>query len=196
MTRRRSDADGERGAVLVEFAFVGLILLTLLAAGFDYGMAWRTGLAANEGVRAGARVGSGQGKELTSDYSLLSSMRAALQSSGVLDDVERVVVFESATSAGRVPSGCVTGSGSGQECNILTGAQFRAFPSNPATATDSHGCITPATTSRWCPDERIDVQLTADYLGVWVRIRHDYMFPVMGDSTTVDRTAVMRIEPS
>lgn len=181
--------------MLVEFAFVGLILLALLAAAFDYGMGWRVGLAANEGVRAGARVGSGQGTELTADYSLLSSMRAALESSGVLDQVERVVVFEAATAAGRVPSACVTGSGSGQECNILTGAQFRGIPADPDDAIDGDGCITPAVTKRWCPDERVDVQLTADYLGVWVRIRHDHMFPVLGDSTTIERTAVMRLEP-
>lgn len=195
MRRGRRCGERERGAVLVEFALVGLILVGLLGAAFDYGMAWRVGLAANEGVRAGARVGSGQGKELTADYSLLSSMRSALESSGMLDQVERVVVFEAATSTGSVPTTCVTGNGNGQECNILTGDQFRGFSTDPDDATDSNGCVTPALTKRWCPNERIDVQLTADYLGVWVRIRHDYMFPLLGDDIGVDRTAVMRIEP-
>lgn len=181
--------------MLVEFALVGLILVTLLAAAYDFGMGWRTGLAANEGVRAGARVGSGQGETTTADFSLLSSMRAALESSGTLDQVERVIIFEAATEAGTVPPTCVTGNGSGQECNILTGDQFRTFPDDPDEAIDDDGCITPAVAGRWCPDERNNIQLTADYLGVWVRIRHDYLFSILGDSIAVDRTAVMRLEP-
>ncbi len=191
----RRCGDRERGAVLVEFAFVGIILVVLLAGAYDYGMGWRVGLAANEGVRAGARVGSGQGNALSADYSLLSSMRAALESSGTLDQVERVIVFETASTAGTVPSACINGNGSGEECNILTGAQFRGFPDDVDDATDADGCISPAEAKSWCPDERVEVQLTADYLGVWVRIRHDHMFPLLGDSTLVDRKAVMRIEP-
>ena len=70
-TRRRVRATAggrERGAMLVEFAFVAMFLVVLVAGTFDYGFAWRSGLAVNEGARAGARVGSGQSLSRGADY--------------------------------------------------------------------------------------------------------------------------------
>lgn len=192
---RRRRPDGERGAVLVEFAMASLMLVTLLAGAYDFGMGWRAGLAANEGVRAGARVGSGQGERVTADYSLLSSMRSALQSSGLLGRVERVVIFQSTTANGQVPSACVNGSSGTAKCNVLTGAQLRDLASSSDGALSETGCIVSSTVKRWCPTTRDAVQLSADYLGVWVRVRHEYMFPLLGDDITIDRTAVMRLEP-
>lgn len=187
-------ADDESGAVLVEFALVALILLTVLAGTFDLGMGWTAGLRVNEATRTGARIGSGQGEAKNADFSLLSGMRSALDSSGVLDEVERVVIFRSSTKSGQVPEECKTGSGSGA-CNILTGAQLRNLPSASAGATDSKGCIINSTRRGWCPTDRKSVQLTAEYLGVWVSVRHDYLFPVLGDGLTIERAAVMRLEP-
>jgi hypothetical protein len=39
------------------------------------------------------------------------------------------------------------------------------------------------------------VQLTAHSLGVWVRIRYEFSFGLLGDAQTIDRQAVMRLEP-
>lgn len=182
--------------MLIEFALVAMILLALLAGAFDYGRAWRVGLATNEAARTGARVGSGQGDRHNADFSLLSGMKSALDSSGQLDNVTRVVLFKSQSDDGRVPSSCVTGNGGTNLCNILTGAQFRALPATVGGSTlTATGCINNSTTKRYCPTTRNNLQVGADYLGVWVQVRYDFMFPVLRESQLVERTVVMRLEP-
>src|SRR3954454_6756064 len=50
--------DGERGAVLVEFALVFPILVMLLFGLLSGGLAWNQNLALSQGVRVGARYGA------------------------------------------------------------------------------------------------------------------------------------------
>lgn len=193
--------SGERGAVLVEFALVAMLLFVLGAGAFDYGMAWRAGLTVNEGARTGARVGSamgnledsGSGKALA-DYYALSGARAALESSGRLADVERVVIFRSTTADGVVPAECKTQTNPNRPCNIIDGAVFRGGLSEGHFRTD--GCLTSTSYARrWCPANRNSVQLTAEYFGIWIRYRENHFFPVIGSHTMIERQAVMRIEP-
>ncbi len=102
-TRDRAVAepgDRQRGALLVEFAFVAMFLVVLVAGTFDYGFAWRSGLAVNEGARAGARVGSGQALSRGADYYALNSVKSALTASGSINQIQKVVIFKSTTSDG------------------------------------------------------------------------------------------------
>lgn len=193
-TGRRSGSD-ERGAGIVEFAMVALLLFTLAAGAFDYGQAWRTGLTVNEAVRTGARVGSAGGPEIESDFYALSGLKASLDSNGKLDDVVRVVVFRADSVDGRVPEDCKTGAGT--KCQTITGEDFDTTweTEDAALATDGNGCLIIATNKDWCPTSRENSQEVAEYYGVWVKLRHDFMFPVMGSGTDVERTAVMRLEP-
>src|SRR3954463_2611915 len=50
--------DSERGAGLVEFAFVFPVLVMLLFGLLSGGMAWNQNLALSQGVRVGARYGA------------------------------------------------------------------------------------------------------------------------------------------
>ena len=43
----------ERGVTVVEFSFVALMLLTVVAGTVDYGRAWQSGMAINEATRTG-----------------------------------------------------------------------------------------------------------------------------------------------
>lgn len=183
----------ERGAVLIEFATVAIFLLVLLAGAFDFGMAWKATLGVTEAVRAGARVGSSSGTELTADRDLLLSAQAALSSSSLLDEVQRIVIYNATTSA-TIPNNCKKGSGTTLACNALTGDQFRAL-----TATSGYdattGCLDDAVRKGWCPKSRSNVQLTASYIGVWVQVDYEYEFGIMGSVRSIERTAIMRIEP-
>ncbi len=168
---------------------VAMFLLTLLAGTFDLGTGWRDSLAVNEAARAGARVGSGMGSDVNADRQLLTSARSALESSGLIDSVTRVVIFK-APSSGKMPSACRTGVASG--CNVLTGAQFRAI--SPTSQINASGCITNSS-SQWCPTSRINLQVNADYIGVWIQLDVTKTFGLLGKTQRVERTAVMRIEP-
>ena len=186
---------GERGATLVELAVISVFLVTMIAGTFDYGQAWRSGLAVNEASRTGARVGSAQGPSRAADYNALSGAKAALVSSGKLARVLRVVVFRSTAADGKVPTACKTGSTS--DCQVITGTAFQtSWESQSYTsATDSTGCLVIATAKNWCPTSRIDTQATAEYYGLWIQIRHPYMFPLLGSGIDVARSSTMRIEP-
>lgn len=198
--------DGQRGATLVEFSFVAMFLLVLVAGTFDYGFAWRAGLAVNEGARAGARVGSSQSLSKGADYYALNGVRATLIASGAIDQVQKVVIFKSTTTNGRVPASCLTATPSGT-CNVLTGAQLKALTlssfnlvisSDPTVAPTGTGCLNSNAALRvgWCPNARSNNQDTgSDYYGVYVELKYPRKFPVFGNSILVTRTAVMRLEP-
>lgn len=186
-------ADDERGAVLIELAMVSIVLMVLLAGAFDFGMAWRSGLATMEAARTGARTGSGLKSSVNADYDLLASTRAALECSGLRDEVTMVAIFRSDSVDGTVPAGCKPG-GSGT-CNVLTGAQLRGLASTPTGNINATGCVTNSVRRAWCPTTRNDVQLDADYLGVWVRVDHGSMFGFTQATFPIERTSIMRLEP-
>lgn len=195
--RRSRPARSEVGAALVEFSLVAMILIVLAGGAFDYGLGWRMGLVTNEAARSGARTGSGSGKEVFTDWYALSGARASLASGNHLDAVQRVVIYASTTPGGEVPDKCKdeTKTPTTELCNVLTGKQFRELVQtdfDPIT-----GCIKPgrATATKWCPANRSTVQLDAPYYGVWIKTTYDRMFKLPSNTITVERDAVMRIEP-
>jgi hypothetical protein len=185
----------ERGATLLEFAMVALFLISISGAAFDLGMTWRIGLVTNDAARAGARTGSSMAEAPLADWYAISNARAALSSANRLQDVQRFVIYRSDTVDGDVPSTCKSGTSTSAECNVLTGDQFRAIAQADFNATT--GCISSskATVANWCPTERDNVQLTANYYGVWVQVKYSNLFKLRGTSVNVEREAVMRLEP-
>lgn len=177
---------------MVEFAFVAMVLVLMLGGSFDYGMAYRVGLATNEAARTAARTGSALGSAPQADYYALSGAKAALQASGRLNGVQKVVVYKSSTVDGNVPSGCL-GASTAELCNVLTGNQFRTMTAASFDATT--GCFSAASIKNWCPSSRNNVQLNADYYGVWIQTKYDKLFRMLGTSTLLNRNAVMRLEP-
>src|SRR3990170_4155443 len=90
---KRLRSERERGAVLVEVAFIfGLMMMIALGA-FEYGMAFRSWFGVAAASREGARVGASVGPTVNADCRILESVGAALQSvSG--DEIRRVDIFE------------------------------------------------------------------------------------------------------
>lgn len=195
----QGSSEGERGTGIVEFAIVALLLFTLSAGAFDYGQGWKSGLAVNEAARAGARVGSAGGPDRAADFNALSGVKAALQSSGLLEGVERVVVFNAASGTGKVPIDCKTNESPApsRQCQVILGTHFRSdWQSGSYTAaTTTSGCLQIAVAKNWCPTARGNAQATAQFYGIWIETNHQFMFPVLGSDITIERTAVMRLEP-
>ena len=190
---RRGRLGGAAGAALVELAFVALFIATISAGAYDYGMAYREALAVNEAARTGVRTGSALGTNWQADYYALSGAKAALAASNKLGGVQRVVIYKSTTEDGNPPAECTTAISSTLACNMITGQQFRDMTlSNFNTTT---GCFTDATIKNWCPSSRNNIQLTADYYGIWIQTKYSHLFKVVNPSTTINRDAVMRLEP-
>jgi Flp pilus assembly protein TadG len=206
--RAERSAGSSRGVALVEFAFISMILLVLVAGAIDYGLAWRSAVVATEAGRAGARTGAAMAVSPRADYEALSGVRASLAAGGRLDDVDRVVLFRATSANGAPPASCIAQTPSGSECVVLNQAQLdNISPSNfnytlaadpwlPATGT---GCMTSnrmLATTTWCPSSRNNTLHNAQYLGIYIRLKTDNLFPILGAQQTIERTAVMRLEPT
>jgi Flp pilus assembly protein TadG len=185
--------ENERGAALVEFALVILLLFVVCTGMVEYGLAYKaqenTLAASRSGVRITANLGNGQ----QADYQGLASLKADLLSSGMLSQVQLVVIYKSITTNGLPPAQCLTGTPTTQLCNVFTGAQLTALTT---TTFGANGCSSNSVNATWCPTSRIDDQSTADYVGVYVRIRHPYITGFFGTGLTMYQRSVMRIEPT
>lgn len=192
--RPRATSDGERGVALVEFAIVVLFLFSLSMGMVEYGLAYQGQENTLGATRAGVRASAGLGSNRYADYEGLASLKADLASSGMLDKVELVVVYKSETANGQPPALCITGAAaSTQKCNIYDQADISGLNK---TTFGTNGCSTASVSNGWCPTARTDDQRTADYVGVYVRIRHGFITKFFGSGMAIAQRSVMRIEPT
>lgn len=183
---------GERGAVLAEFSIVAPLLILMVFMGLELGLLLRDEMTVSAAARAGARAGSSAQTTRLADYDVLQAVATAL---GPVDpaDVESIVVFEPDVN-GNVPPGCLTASVRGT-CNRYTGADL-ARPVAHFRGTTS--CTRASPDRAWCPPRRNRDQASPagpDWLGVYVRIRHDSTIPGFLDSSVITDKTVMRLEP-
>ena len=92
----------ERGAALVEFAFVLPVLALMALGAIEFGMAWQDRLTVQTAVRTGVRVGSTDGRIATADKVVLLGVGATLNDIG-LTNVDWVLVYKSTTTDGPCP---------------------------------------------------------------------------------------------
>lgn len=203
-TRSEHDRRSERGIAIVEFSFVAIFIFALVGATVDFGLGWRAGTALIESARAGTRVGAAMAQNPRTDYEVLSSVRASLQSAGHLDEVERVIIYRSNSSDGLPPATCTASTPTGSTCIVVNRQQLiAAAPSNfsytLSTPPTGSGCMTSnrlLATSTWCPRDRNNTMGSAHYIGVEVKIRKPNLFPILGEDQVITRRSVMRLEPS
>jgi Flp pilus assembly protein TadG len=192
MTRGR----GDRGAALVEFALVGMLLVVLLFGTVEFGLAWQDRNVVETTARAGARVASSMGDDRYADWNALQSVKAAVNDVG-LSNVDYVIVYKSATVDGAVPSACLGATPTSQSgsCNVYTGAQLQTL--TVANFTGTLSCTGSSPDLAWCPTTRQTLQaLGTDYVGVYIKAKHDMITQLFGSTLSLTTNAVMRIEPA
>ena len=143
--------DGERGAVLIEFAIVAMLLATMGFGILEYGNGWRSSMNVLTVARAGARSVSSSGTDYLSDYLALTSIRTNLDSEGMLSGLQKVVIYKSQSADGKPPAVCVNGGalGSGDLCNVYSASDVQSVAASQFNTTT--GCKTGATaTSKYC----------------------------------------------
>ena len=189
--------SSERGATLVEFALVLPILLLLVLGLVDIAALWGNSQSVVQAARSGARSVSHAGQLEEADQISLRSVKATLGSDWT--DIERVVIYEaSSADQGNPPAGCiadgVTSSPTGTNCNVYTSADLGDVL-NDARFVDGANCGT-ARSSNWCPSLRNNDLRTAQWIGVWVEYKKDWLtgFLPLGAYTITENT-VMRMEP-
>lgn len=184
-------ARGDRGATLIEFAFVVPLLLLLAFGTAEMGLAWVTNNRVEGSTSMAARIAASSGSLAEADRSVLQSLRSSLPQEQ-LDRLDRVIIFKPTNGNGGVPSGCIKPVGSSSQvgvngsCNTYTGATLRAaIPTDLGAADDF-----------WVPTSRRDrLAQPPDYIGVWVRTTHGSKTGTFFDDMTITKTSIYRIQP-
>lgn len=193
MVQRQRRMRGDSGAAIVEAAIVSPVLLLFIFGIFEFGFAFRDYLSVASATRDGAREASVAGNTADADYRM---MRAIQRGSAALPDgaIERVVVFKASGPGDMPTSGCMAGTSAINVCNVYEPADFNRtvdeFKCDPAYDPE------PDPDRYWCPfDREVSVGSGLDYVGVWIRVHHDYVTGLFGSSVTFEDVVVLKVEP-
>jgi len=192
-TRRRR---GERGAALVEAAFITPVFALLIFGMIEFGLTFRDYLTVANVSRDGARAASAYGDSLYADYNIIQVARQS--SKGFRpNEIQRLVIFDAGSVSGNIldPSHpahpCLTSAtGIADICNVYDAADI-------AMSKTHFGCKPGEQLDRyWCPNTReVRASGPPDYVGVYVKARHDFITGLFGPGMDLTDTLVMRIEP-
>lgn len=188
--RRHERARSNRGVAVVEAAFVTPIFFALVLGVIELGLIMNNYLGLAHSVRAGARVASASGNEIFADYGIMASVKREAAALG--DDQIQLVVVYKAEAFGSAPTAtCQGGTSVVGVCNVYT-------PADLALPKEDWGCRPDRNIDRyWCPTTR-KVTLTGDgteFVGVWMKIEHDWVTKLFGSTTTLTDSSVIRLEP-
>lgn len=183
----------QRGVAVIEAAFVTPVFFMLVFGIVEIALAMNDNLALAHSTRAGSRVASASGNDLYADYGIVRSI--ARESSAIdRGQIELVVVYQ-ASKVGEAPSDtCQGGTPVKNECNVYRPADF-------ARDKDDFGCKDPsslALDSAWCPNDRRVVLTSGEgpaYVGVWMKIEHEWVTKMFGSTLTLTDTSVIQLEP-
>ena len=173
------DRRHERGAALVEFSIVAMLIMTLAIGTYEMGMAWNDAQLVTQAARSGARVAAQLGSDGQTDQRTREAVEAALDDLG--PGLVKVVIYDAGAADGAVPPPCVSANhpGSTGKCSVYHEIHFTGLAQGA-----------------WDPTTRLDQLTNADYVGVLVEVERPLMTGFFGTAPlTITDTAVMRIEP-
>jgi hypothetical protein len=212
--------EGEAGTALTETALLAPIFVVILFAIIEFGLVFRDTLSIGDAVSDAARweavqgpdpreiefpEGSGDFYQVSADYSAVRAVREA--TSGIRpEEIDRIVVYkvdavdlrQDLSAVALVPDACKTGNSSStaNSCNMYPAKE--AFLAVQEGQTDYFECDTGTERAcGWDPFARNDGPAAAaiDYVGVYVKMRHDFVTGLFGKSYDFDRAKILRLEP-
>lgn len=223
--RARQRARSSRGVTMVEAAFVTPIFLMLFMGVAEGGLYMRNRLGVANTVRAGARTASAAGADIHADlytvFAIANESTALPRNAIEYVVIYKANGFggpPTETEEDGLPSGCRNGVPVANECNVYRPADFAkarvevaertrhatAVQTNPGdvlnTSKISFACSGTSPDRFWCPTSRENATSSnsgtgPDYVGVYMRLDHEWLTGMFGDSSRVTDQAVVKIEP-
>jgi len=198
LNRRRTSKRKERGATMVEAAFVTPLFFLLVFAIFEFGYVFRTYLLTTSAASAGGRAASIASSGRDSDFQVLRSVEQEL---GVdnLSRLKSVVVYKADGPDSTITPACLSNPvPAGSDCNRYGPGDFLAnYTDSAGTYTSQWGCGSGALDAGWCPLERDNLQSSPNnsgYVGVYIAVEHEYISGMFGGSRTIVVDRVFRLE--
>lgn len=186
MKRLRNE---ERGATLVEFAFIFTFLLMLAIGAFEYGMALRDWQSVTIATREGARVAASAANYNAADCAILEATAGALQSFSV-GRIDFVTIYKADDPGTNTDGDLFPGDGPLAAVYKPAGSGDTPVPQCPFWAPHS-----PA--DDWEPDDRVNIFGEPYWIGVRLEYSHPWQTNFLWWNGTVQWTddSVFRIEP-
>jgi len=195
MVRSKRRARGSRGATLVEAAIITPVFLLFIFGIFEFGFAFRDFLGVANVTRDAARESSVAGDITDADYRML---RAVQRSGAALPDgaIDRLVIFEATGPTDDVPAACKAGTPVTGVCNVYSSADLTIPEIEFGCQEVALGDPYDSPDRFWCPrDREVSVGSGLDYVGIYVRITHDYITGLFGNSVTFEDQMILKMEP-
>jgi hypothetical protein len=196
-SRRRS----ERGASIVEAAFVTPVFLFLIFGIIESGFLFRNYLSVNSAALSGARAASVAGDDEDTDFLIVRTVAHGVEAMGV-ENLDFIVVYDAASPESTVPPSCLHGGSTTLSCNRFTKREFYlSLESSPGVKTD-WACEPAAVDRFWCPTSRNSQVPTSpgdpeiDYVGVYVQANHQFITGFFGSESKLSSDRVIRLEPA
>lgn len=173
----RTRLAGDDGAALVELALVAPVLILLLFAMAELGLAWRTSTSTADAIRQATLDASSPAGDRYADLNALETIAANLDSS----TIQYVTVYLSSSPGGGAPPECLAGSVPGT-CNTYNSADLVRVANGTVSReslneTDCSGGFD----DNWCPLDRV----AGGQLGIEIRLEHDYITGIIPGSGVV-----------
>jgi hypothetical protein len=178
---RSTRGRGEVGAVVVEFAIILPLLVTITFGIIEYSDAYHDSAIAADAVRAGGRVGSALATQTGYTTSIVDAVNSAL-STLPADSPQELWIYK-ANGNGYPGSGTGFSSCAANCIKYVWNSDTRAF-----NAAAPQGGGWPASTHQVCTEP-------FDELGVYVKINHSFVTGLFGSSITLTDHSVFRFEP-
>jgi hypothetical protein len=171
----RARVLSERGATLVEVSISLTLILTVILAIAEFGLAFRDWTSASNSAREGARTGSIYGNDPGADLEALRAIEKTLAISTDLAGLEMVHIFDAETGTG----------------NVYYYEPATSCGWNPCPDPDQSGYSTPT----WPPSSRDVTAPFTDLLGVEVVYTHTWATGLFADTSLLTGRADYVIEP-
>ena len=182
--RRRLECGDrrERGAALVEFALVSIVLLVIVLGLIEGGLMVRASNGLENAVDDAARRGSIAGADSSADYEILQQLKRR----GItrVSRINRVVIYRADVSTALPNPTCMGGIAVSGECNVYD----RADLDLPQAA---FGCTNSDLDSNWCPINRGPSTGEFSYLGVYIDATHEAVVGAIDVSMTASSTVAL-----
>jgi hypothetical protein len=179
-------ARDDRGAAVVEAALVLPVVILLVFAVIEFGFTFKDLLTVTSATRAGARTATALSKRPNYQTYTADAVAGVLKNTMPSRGIVSLVVYKADPRSGTP----VDGAGF-EQCS--TCYRYKWAP-NAGGGTGAWipngGNGWPARAQNACGDTA-----HTDYLGVYVRTRHDYITGLFGRSTKLTDHTVMRLEP-
>lgn len=175
----RSRLRSERGSAMIEAALVTPFVVGLIVGIMEMGMYFKDYVATAATVHQGVRVASAAGRNAAYPDMVAHRLQENLNGSVPWDQVQEIWVYKS-NQTNPFPYGY---------SNYADCGSCYKFFWNGTKLVPKIGYSWPASSQVACAGSQID------RVGVYIKVRHDFLTSIIASSSTIEKSAAMRLEP-